>query len=240
MKKIFVVLAFFVLLTVGLPSDVFSFSLVDDWSNSVNPNGPWSYNEGSNPLKFNIANWPAGEFGSSQTAWANGNTTHDLVPGWMKSVSTPGGDFDWLEGDVLVHSTDAWSGQGHGLANVTWTAPLTGTFDIAGGVWLGRDRLGRSNDWSLTLNGTLLDSGSLTSTDAFSRASPDTFSIVGQSITAGDILKLEVAKTSKYGEFVGVNLTITPEPMAMTLFLIGGMPIAFSLYKKKKHFIKHV
>jgi len=238
MKKTLIGLMFFVLLAVGLPSKVFSFSLADDWSNAVNPNGTWSYNEGSNPLNLNIADWPLSEFGPSQTAWANGNTTTDIVPGWMKSVATPGGDFDWLTGDVITHSTDDFSGVGHGLANVTWTAPISGTFDINGGVWLGRDSLGRSNDWSLFLNGALLDSGNLFSGDAFSRAAPDTFSFLGFGITAGDVFKLQIAKTSEFGEFVGVNFTVTPEPLAITLFLIGGAPMAVNLYRKRRRLLK--
>jgi len=234
MKKTLVGLIFFVLLAVGLPSQAFSYSLVDNWSNAVNPNETWSYNEGSNPLSTNIADWPLGEFGSNQTAWANGNTATDIVPGWMKSVATPGGDFDWLTGDVITHSTDDFSGGAHGLANVTWTAPISGTFDIAGGVWLGRDTTLRSNDWSLFHNATLLASGSLAFNDAFSRAAPDTFSILNRVFTAGDVLKFEIAKTSQFGEFVGVNLTITPEPISTILFLIGGVPIAVNLYRKRK------
>ena len=34
------------------------------------------------------------------------------------------------------------------------------------------------------------------------------------------------------------GLTVTPEPLAMTLFLIGGLPIGVSLYRKRKKTVK--
>jgi len=234
MKKILVALMFVVLTTMCLPKNVFSASLVDDWSDATNPNGDWSYNQGATPLSTNVLGWPASDFGPTQRAWANGNAIPDLIPAWMKSSVDPGAGFDWLVGDVIAHSTDDFSGGSNGLANVTWTSSISGSLDIAGGVWLGRDGLGRSNDWSLFLNGGLLGSGSVFDGDAFSRASPNTFSFLGVGITPGDILKFELTKTSEFGEFVGVNLTITPEPLSTVLFLIGGVPIAANIYRKRK------
>src|ERR1700732_5005953 len=47
-----------------------TYDLNADWSNSSNPNGVWSYNEGTNPLPFQ-ANWGnAGTFTGAQPAWA--------------------------------------------------------------------------------------------------------------------------------------------------------------------------
>jgi len=34
------------------------------------------------------------------------------------------------------------------------------------------------------------------------------------------------------------SFTVTPEPLAMTLFLIGGTPIAVSLIRKRKNRVK--
>jgi len=36
------------------------------------------------------------------------------------------------------------------------------------------------------------------------------------------------------------NFTVTPEPLAMTLFLIGGAPMAMNLYKKKRKNLKSI
>jgi len=38
--------------------------------------------------------------------------------------------------------------------------------------------------------------------------------------------------------FASANFIVTPEPLAMTLFLIGGAPIAVSLIRKRKNVVK--
>ena len=38
--------------------------------------------------------------------------------------------------------------------------------------------------------------------------------------------------------FATANFTVTPEPLAMTLFFIGGVPIAASLYRKRKKSVR--
>lgn len=237
MKKIIWMSALFLLLT--SPSFAFTHSLVDDWSNSVNPNGPWSYNEGINPLKYNISSWPIDQLGPNQTAWANSNSGGYFLPGWLKGVGNPNpndlyGYCDWLDGDVVVHSTDGANGRGYGIANVTWTSPESGIYDIDGGLWITRS-LGRSNDWSLYLDDQLLTSGSIFDGDIYSRSNPNSFNLENLNISAGSVLKLEVVKTSGYGDFVGVNLNINnsviPEPATIFLF---GTGLAGTFLRRKR------
>ena len=238
MKKIFFpIVALFILLTVQLDAYSQDYSLVDDWSDSSNPNGVWSYNEGDTPLPYNLANWPLGAFGPTQTAWTKGNVNpqETYLPGWFKSVVDPNSfgyaeTHDWVVGDVVVHTS-----RNSPPANVTWTSPITGPYDIEGGLWAGKD-IGRSNDWNLYLDGSLLANGRVYSGDEFSRSNPETFSLKGLDIDAGSILMLEVVRTTNQEDFVGVNMDITlvPEPVSMILFLVGGAPIAASLYRKKR------
>src|SRR5262249_28904682 len=104
------------------------YDLVDDFSFAQNPNGPWSYNEGSNPLPF-IDDWN----GIGQPAWARapiGYPGH--IPVVFKAVEDEG---DWLVGDVLCHSWDPCSGGDNSFANITWTAPNDGFIDITGSTW---------------------------------------------------------------------------------------------------------
>jgi len=220
MKKLFLVVAI-LLVSFCVPPNAHCFSLAGDWSDSVNPNGPWSYNAGDIPLPYNVANWPLGEFGA-QTAWANSNTVGTFIPGWFKSISNA--QYDWLVGDVIVHSTDDVNGVNNGLANVTWTSPASGIYDINGGLWMGRD-IGRSNDWNLYLEDDVLASGSLFTGDIYSRANPYFFNIQGVNIAEGSVLKMEFVKTSDFGEFIGVDLNINnsvvPEPATMLLFGTG-------------------
>jgi hypothetical protein len=89
---------------------------------------------------------------------------------------------------------------------------------ITGGVWLGRD-IGRSVDWSLLKNGVAITGGSLSSGDAFNRASPFLFSagsggaaaINNLAVSPGNTLELRFVTTSDNGggDFVGVNLNLS-------------------------------
>ena len=234
MRRIVLSLAF-TALTLILPTRSFAltYSLVDDWSNISNPNGPWSYNAGSNPLPFNVADWPLDEFGPSQTAWAYGNVLRDtFLPGWFKSVVDPNSfghaqPYDWLVGDVIVHSSDSTGSQKYGPANVTWTSPTDGIYDIYGGLWSGRD-IGRSNDWKLYLDNVLLANGSVFDGDIYSRSNPDSFNFNGVSISQGSVLRLEVVRTTNGEDFVGVNfdINVVPEPATGVLLLSGLLGLA--------------
>ncbi len=206
----------------------FSASLVNDWSNFHDPNEDWSYNQGNTQLPFNIPNWPQGEFGSTQTAWANGDSAGTQIPAWLKMVAYPQEGslytYDYLLGDVLVHSTYG----DEAPANVTWLNPTSGFYDIDGVLWAAR-RNHKINDWSLYQDDVLLDSGKIAYDDNYFRVSPDVIKIQNRYISAGSVLRLQVhgnLLSDPGGDFVGVDLNITPiaapEPISSILFLTGG------------------
>lgn len=197
--------------------DVAVFDLRNDWSTNSNPNGVWTYRAGSEIL-------PAYSWGDSfpyfQPSWQNNSP--GSVPAWIFSTTNPVSGCDWQQGDVVVHTQDNNFGSGNGQANVLWTSPFTGTIRISGGVWMGRD-IGRANNWYLYLNGNLLSGGSTYSGDPYSRANPFFFTLgsggsnvlQNVQVTTGDQIMLEIDRTGTYGDYVGVNLTITetvPDP----------------------------
>jgi hypothetical protein len=206
----------------GLPDSVAAQTVSDlgaDWSETSNPNGVWSYRHGTAALPH-VASWEPGAFTAAQPGWAISGTSVSRIPFWFKSVATPTfPSTDWLPGDVLIHSRDDANGIGTGEGNVAWTSPILGTIDIAGSVWMARD-IGRSNQWSVWLNSTLLTSGTVASGDPYSRANP--FDLAAGSggapvldnvaVSPGDVVMLRIARTSQYGDFVGVKLTITATP----------------------------
>ena len=194
------------------------FDLSTDWSDSTNPNGEWTYREGTNALPL-VPGWITG-----QSAWAPSEFSGNFLPGWFRSTSDGLDGLDVLTGDVVVHSTDSFNGGANGPGNVIWTSPDAGTIAIAGAVWMARDLGGRSNDWTIMHNGVPLTGGTISDGDPFDRANP--FDFAGGSggaavlqnipVSEGDVLELEIIKssTSTFGDFVGVNLQITLMPQA--------------------------
>ncbi len=221
-----------------------TYDLNADWSDVSNPNGVWSYNEGSNAMPH-VAAWDPTDEGGTQPAWAVSGvkSSQEFLPVWFKSVLNEPFTHDWTIGDVVTHTTDA-NGIGHGPANVTWTSPVIGTVDISGGVWMARDVF-RGNHWTLSLNGVPLTGGDIFSGDSFNRASPFNFAagsggasvLNNVPVTIGDVITLQIVKTSEQGDFVGVNFTIAaaaiPEPSSLALCTIAAAGLSLGLRRKK-------
>src|SRR5262249_43775119 len=161
------------------------------------------------------------DFPAGQPAWARSEirppnpSPNTLLPAWFKSSSPVGFTHDWLQGDIVVHTTDAANGAGSGPANVTWTSTLDGTVTISGGVWMGRD-IDRANHWALSRNGVLLTEGAISSGDPYNRANPFSFgngsggssALVDVPVAVGGVIELRLTATSAFGDFVGVNFTV--------------------------------
>ncbi len=204
----------------GAEAPALSFSLKGDWSDDANPNGTWTYREGTNALPSS-ASWlnTSGMFTGTQPAWARAASGNTLAPAWFKlsaALASPT-SFDLKTDDVAALTTDATNGVGAGNANVAWKSPFSGVVDVSGGVWMTRD-IGNGNDWSLYLNSTLLTTGTIASGDAFNRDTP--FKLTDGSggadavryvkVQPDDEIRLEFAKTaaSTSGDFVGTSFAV--------------------------------
>jgi hypothetical protein len=192
-----------------------TFDLATDWSDDANPNGVWTYREGTNALPF-VPYWPYLASPDEQSAWAPSAEPEKNLPAWFQSNSNNPEGLDFLLGDVVVHSTDESNGALSGVANVIWTSPINGVIDISGAVWMARD-INRSNRWTLLLNEVILTSGDIFSGDRFNRSKPFPFAkgsggpkaLKRIAVSIGDVIELRIEKTSDWGDYVGVNLTIT-------------------------------
>jgi hypothetical protein len=228
-----------------------TYDLATDWSDAHNPNGVWSYNQGTSPITIHQSNWNTLDFSSPQPAWAAAQAQlPNHVPAWLKSLgvaSSP--SLDAPKGRVLVHGTSPNSSTNQAPADVSWTSPLDGTIVITGDTWLARKIYGRAMDWNIYDNGTLLTHGSLTSSDPFTSAHPFLFasgtggpSVLTRHVSVGEVITFETHWTAVDAEFVGVDLTITatatevPEPGSLILLLVGGTVCAplWGLKKRKR------
>ena len=228
MRRLMIVVALATTVAI-LPVDSFASTATNDleadWSDASNPNGVWTYREGTDALP-SVPDWtPLSIAPSVQPAWAPSVTSGNYLPAWLKSTTDNPEGMDFLVGDVVVHSTDALNGAFSGVSNIIWTSPINGAIDISGAVWMARD-IGRSNTWELLLDGVSLTSGAISSGDPFDRDNPFDFAagsggplvLDDIAVSIGDVIELRIVKTSGFGDIVGVKLTITP-------YLIVDMPI---------------
>lgn len=189
---------------------------LNDAFGASNPSGAWTFREGSNVLPV-VSSWIPGNFAAAQSAYAKGTVQ---VPSWLEVSANPlFASTDFQLGDVLVHSSAT------GVANVMWTSPLNGVADVTGGLWMARN-IGRGNHFELFLNSTLLAQGNVSDGDIFSRSNPLGFSLGNLALRVGDVVRLEVTKTSTFGDFSGVNLSIgvneIPEP-SLSILVFSGL-----------------
>jgi hypothetical protein len=198
------------------------YDLTTDWSDVANPNGSWCLREGGNALPH-VSAWQglAGDFTQAQPAWARFPVGTSNLPCFFRSSATVGIAHDWLDGDVVCHTTDDGNGIGSGAANVTWTSPAAGTIAVTGAAWMGRD-IGRGNHWSLALDGVALTSGDVASGDAYSRTNPMSFAagsggagvLASLTVHAGSVLELDLTRTSVPGDYIALRLHVDLTPTA--------------------------
>jgi len=224
-------------------------SLSGNWSNTANPNGPWSYNQGSSALPL-VTDWTASGtafVGCNQPAWAPSNNAGSFLPALMKANSCTAKDLgtdphnggaNVLPGDIVVHTVDGSNGNpALGVANVLFTLPAgeDGTYQMRGSVWDAGLFYGtsRPQDWTLLVNGVKQASGVLSGT--VSRSEAQTFSVI-VTLHGGDTVELQLFMDAHAaaGFFVGTNMTIGPLKCALTDSLsynatTGALTMKFTL-----------
>jgi hypothetical protein len=200
------------------------YSVGADWSLAANPNGPWSYNQGTSPLPFVQVDW-GGVTG--ETFWTT--TSSGIVPpAWAKAVTTIVAG-RWEPGDVVGHSTN-----GFGVtANITWTSPAAGWITLSGKAWDAGHAVGRDDAWRLYVAGDLVAQrssvvGIARADDAalFSTNLQPGKGLTSLPVAAGDTVVFEIQATTSLGHFVGVDLTIdlVPAPNHIVCYKAGLVP----------------
>ena len=96
-----------------------TYDLGADWSDTANPNGPWSYNGWDGLITTHVDDWNSQELGLGQPAWASWSSD-GYLPCWFKSTKTY---LDFLPGDIVTHNSHS------GPSHITWTSPMAGTVE---------------------------------------------------------------------------------------------------------------
>ena len=201
-----------------------------DWSNSNNPNGPWSLRFGNGSVLPGSS--ISGGWSVPQPVWGS------IPGGWFKSNGAETVPHDWLQGDIITHTED--SGDPNLSMVIRWQSPINGVVKVTGDLWWGGvpDQFFRANDWAVDVNGAFVTGGvgTVGSGSGRGRGNPILFSegtgspgaLSLLTVHVGDEIDLVVSRNigsfGGNGAYTGENFTITsiPEPVSIMLLSMGG------------------
>ena len=210
-----------------------SFNLTNDFSNTQNPNGVWSYifNSAFLPHQSSALNngnplFPAipagGYFSTGNNLFTN---TPDVIQAAVNGSAAGETNSDFLAGDVLIHSPN----DGTALT-IVWTAPSSGIItNLSASVWYAHSIVTRSNDVTLAFDASTLQSWTVSPVLNFNRSNPGTFTDLNSiNVVAGDTITLSFMKIAgqDFGSLDGVqeSLTFTPTAAVPGPMVGAGLP----------------
>ncbi len=176
------------------------WNLSQDWAEVTNPNGEWTYANGSQQVFPTVVqNFNTPDMGPGQTGWDGLGPAHE---GWAKSIGA--GPHDFPAGAV----------GSHGPTRVIWTCPRNGNYVIGGGGWMFR-HIGRTVTWHLWKNDVELSQGTQNDgTPQYNSTTPEEWSngsggaaVLAQSLTAGD----KIMFGHDDGDFFAYSIVIAVE-----------------------------
>ena len=208
------------------PAMALTYDLTSDWSDAVNPNGPWSYGDSLGAITTQQPDYVA----AGQKAWAFTSAGPGVIASWLRTSVNGLPQMDYVLGDVITGPWDANVGQpGRGPASVVrWTSPVDGTIDVSGFTWNAHLGGGQMIDWSLSVDGSVLQSGTLATNGTSSRSATTPFAQSGVAVQTGDVLAFSFQPNNFFANWAGLSLTIEThegaamiEPASATLFAVG-------------------
>jgi hypothetical protein len=204
-----------------------TYNLAGDFSNSLNPNGAWSYGSGLShypqPSTANTLNSAAanGYWGATADFFAPPFILQTTADGSTTGAYT---DNDFVAGDVLVHAPNDGS-----FVTISWTASSAGSIDFSSSIWYAHSIVNRSQEVSAYLGSSLL--GSMTVTNGIGRSDALALSGSNLSVTAGDSLMFRFSKSAgqQFGSLTGINMIVdftasptgVPESGSWAMMIVG-------------------
>ena len=197
------------------------FNLTKDWSNTSNPNGAWSYNQNTTPIsQFQTFWWGDSGWGylwiGDGCILKAGNYPAGQTDPWGNLIAPA---HDWKAGDVVLHALSLPYGGDTTFVNVTWTSPGDGKIDLSGRAWDAEIFADRDVSWSLMVgSNTVAQCASVRGIfrkDKSARFNSNRIGkrpLSGIPVTQGEVIEFQVAATTYYGQFVGVEEQIIFHP----------------------------
>lgn len=201
-----------------------TWDLTDDWSDTLNPNGVWSYNAAvGDPLTVHQDDYGVWLGEPSQPAWAFNPVSvggAHLPSLFRCAADMIEGGLDYPIGKVFIHGNDVWNSPPayqSERANVAWTSPIDGEIVISGGVWHPNPGIGRDVNWEIWHNQTQLTAGTIGYDDPYSSESMMPWSVGSGGegaltfmVNVGDEVRLEILWNQNFvaAFFAGVDFHI--------------------------------
>ena len=231
-----------------LPAEAAVYNAVSDFSVLNNPNGAWSYGEGtagSSFTAFTNSSLYGGGNGAAQAISFTGSTN---VEYWQSSNPTylvpligenKGAGASTCCNTVLIPTGVVWMHPGTSSdAIVQWTAPVAGEYHFSGSFEL------LDNNPSGIIGEVYANSSQLVSDTLTNPGSNLGLQTPGQSaafsgnvfLNAGGTLSFAVNNDgSVFNDSTGLTATITavPEPSTWAMLILGFAGIGFMAYRRK-------
>jgi hypothetical protein len=210
-----------------------TYSLVNDWSDTSNPNGAWAYYGGTSLLPAQADLAPLfGGLPFTQPGFAP-STDLSATPGFLPLIFKAAGTVSGLSynvGDVVLHTSGGPdSNPAYGLGNIIFTSPIAGIADISGTIHPVR-AIGRPTSWQAFVPVALgpFAAGSFDGTTA--QLAPESFDFPNVSLSVGEEFEFFTGALA-LGDLLDVSLTVNfaetvPEPGSLVVFATGLLGLA--------------
>lgn len=220
------------------------YDLSSDFSNTSNPNGVWSFTQGSTAL----AHYASSTANALNPAladgyWGTGNNLNVNTPEVAKvtvngSTIVDYSDADFVTGDVILHSANPGTGA---PLFINWTAPTAGTINVSGLTWYAHSPVSRSNDVLVTLGSDTLASDVVSSSTHKGKSNAFSYSFSGLAVSAGTVLSIRYTPTAgqEFGSIAGLSETVTftasPVPESSTwALMVAGLGVLASVARRRQ------
>ena len=218
-----------------------TYDVKSDWSDTNNPNGPWTYLAGTTVLPELTGDWGGYGFGSGfGQSISMGAGFAPVIFQYNGSAPT---QVDAASGDIVAHTQTNDGNAGAGDFSVEFTSPSSGAATISGEVWNAHIQVDRWQYWTVSVGGVVEASGTLEGEDVNGSSNPESFDLSPLSVSAGEIVQLQIVYTTggtqTNGALVGLDMSVdltsaVPEASTWAMMVLGFVGLGLAGYRSSR------